>query len=75
MIYIGLAKLTLYASDNADAYVDDFGTEGIVSDGTLNWSALAFFAYRADLVDKLQAMEVDFSDPSPVKDSDDQGGE
>ena len=75
VIYTGRAILLLYATDNHDAYTEDFGQEGIVSDGTVNWSALAYCAMRQDLVEKLLAMEVDFSDPSPAEDEEDEGGE
>jgi len=56
VIYTGLAIETLLFSDNESAYVDDFGSEGVCSDGAVNWSLLAFAAFERDVMEQLDAL-------------------
>ena len=49
VIYTGRAIEGLLYTDNEDAYTDDFGTEGIVRDGSINWSGLAYAYLMADV--------------------------
>lgn len=52
VIYTGLAIETLLFSDNEDSYVDVYGAELPTLDGeALNWSAIAYFAFEADIVE------------------------
>lgn len=53
VIYTGQAMRTLIYSDNDGAYADEFGSEGIVEGGEIQWSRLAFGAYHADLSELL----------------------
>ena len=56
VIYTGLAIETLLFSDNESAYVDDFGEDGVCTDGAVNWSALAFAAFERDVMEQLDAL-------------------
>jgi hypothetical protein len=74
VIYTHQAIEALLYSDNDGAYVDDFGPEGVVEDGTIMWSRLAFAAFRADVVEHLRdALGVDVNDPLPAGDDDEDG--
>lgn len=55
VIYTYAAQGVIRASDNDDAMIDEMGPEGLTTDGAINWSGLAFFAMRADLVEQLSA--------------------
>jgi hypothetical protein len=59
VIYTAQAQEAILLSDNADAYVDSFGSEGIVSGDSINWSALAYSAFEADIREQLSADGVD----------------
>lgn len=48
VIYTLENQLTLICSDEADAYVEDFGEDGLVKDGAINWPGLAFAAFMAE---------------------------
>jgi len=58
-IYTGLAIETVLYSDHDGAYVDDFGTDGLVEDGQINWHKLAWAALRADVLDYIEAHGLD----------------
>jgi hypothetical protein len=49
----------LMLSDNSDAYAEEYGSEGIVKDGTINWAVLAYAALERDLFDALDTIDVD----------------
>ena len=55
VIYTGKAMQVLLASDNDGAYADEYGEEGIVRDGAINWSSLAYAAMERDLYEQLEA--------------------
>lgn len=59
VIYTQRAQIVLMISSNDSAYADEYGTEGIISDGGVNWSALAFAAMEADLWEYLEREGVD----------------
>lgn len=59
-----LAQECLRFSPNDGAYIDEFGAEGAASDGGLNWSALAFSAFEADIREELSSRDIDPSDPN-----------
>jgi hypothetical protein len=62
VIYTASAIECLRFSDNDGAYIDDFGTDGVVSDGGINWSTLAYSAFRQDVIEQLDSMGVDVND-------------
>jgi len=49
VIYALKTMDVLRYSDNDSAYVDEYGSEGIVEDGNINWSRLAYAAFEADI--------------------------
>lgn len=49
VIYTAQAMEGLVYSDNDGAYLENFGAEGAVKDGAINWSALMFAALEADV--------------------------
>jgi len=63
VIYTWQAQKTLLFTENQDAYVDQFGKEGIANDGAINWSGLAYCALEADVMEQLDAEGIDINDP------------
>lgn len=63
VIYTFQAQLGLLMSDNAGAYVDNFGTDGVAIDGDLNWSALMFSALEQDVFEHWDAHNLDVNEP------------
>jgi hypothetical protein len=49
VIYTAQAQALLAISPNDGAMVEDFGADGVVKDGSLNWSGLAYCAMEADV--------------------------
>lgn len=41
-------------SNNDGTHIEEFGSDGLVSDGCINWSALAFSAMQADLLEDVE---------------------
>lgn len=62
VIYTWEAQKCVLFSDNDGAYAENFGTDGMVEDGMINWSRLAYAAFEADVIEELTA-DV-FDDPS-----------
>lgn len=62
VIYTARAQMGLFFSDNDAAYGEEFGDEGIVTDGVINWSTLMFSAFRADVMEELERYELPVSD-------------
>lgn len=62
VIYTFKAKMVLLVSDNPGAMIDDYGADGVVTDGDINWSAMAFCAMQADVNDWLNRYEVELWD-------------
>jgi hypothetical protein len=58
VIYTFKAQIVLLASDNDGAYGDSYGSEGIVTDGAINWSALAYAAMERDITEALESENV-----------------
>jgi hypothetical protein len=72
VIYTHLNMETLLFSDNDDAYAEDFGADGMVKDGAINWAGLAYAAFERDVIDQLEAEGVDVNAyPGPAEDEDD----
>lgn len=63
VIYTSQAIECLRYSSNDGAYFDHFGTEGAVGDSGINWSALAFCAFRQDVEEQLAAEGCDLNSP------------
>lgn len=51
VIYTYHAQAVVLVSDNDGAYIDEFGSDGLVTDGALDWSKLAWAAMRADAME------------------------
>jgi hypothetical protein len=67
VIFTFEAQQCLLYSDNDGAYFEDFGSEGVVKDGQINWSALAYAAFERDIIEHLDAIDVDVNDPIPAR--------
>jgi hypothetical protein len=53
VIYTACAREVCNQSRNEDAYADQFGPEGIVEDGAIQWSRLAYCALEADVLEAI----------------------
>lgn len=49
IIYTKYNFYVLLFSDNESAYADNFGSEGLVKDDAINWTAMAYCAMKADV--------------------------
>lgn len=68
-----LAKECMILSRNDDALVMEHGSEGIVTDDCINWSLLAYHAFRTDVVEQLDAYGIEPGDPDTwTEDEDDE---
>ena len=66
IIYTQNAKECLVFSRNDGAYVDQFGKEGVTDgQGNLNWSALAYAAFEADVFEELSSRGFDLNADRP----------
>ena len=63
VIYTHQAKMCMVYTDNEDSYQDDFGVEGMVNASGINWSGLAFAAFRQDIIDHLNRNDYDLNSP------------
>lgn len=63
VIYTAKAQECLLFSDNDGAYFDEFGSDGVVEDGVIQWSRLAYAAFQADVQKSLSDDGVDLNDP------------
>jgi hypothetical protein len=77
VIYTAQAQEAILLSDNSSAYVDEFGEDGIVKGGDINWSALAFAAFQQDVREQLDAEGIDDSsfDEEEATDDDEAEGD
>lgn len=57
VIYTHHAFDVLRSSENETAYIDNFGGDGLVVNGTMNWAGLVFEAMRADVEEALYNVE------------------
>lgn len=55
VIYTSCAQNIVCVSSNDGAYFDEFGGEGAVTDGAINWSLLAYCALRTDVQEHMQS--------------------
>ena len=59
VIYTLENQLTLICSDHYDAYVEEFGEDGLVKDGGINWPALAYASFMQDVREYIDANDED----------------
>ena len=65
VIYTWKAKMCMVYSKNDGAYFDNFGSEGAISDGGIEWSKLAYCAFEADVIEELDSDGFDVNDDRP----------
>jgi hypothetical protein len=70
VIYTGQAMDCLRYSDNDEAGIDELGASGFDWSNGVPWSQLAYFAFRADIMNQLDAEGLDVNDPQ--RDEDDE---
>lgn len=58
VIYTARAMEVCRQSRNDGAYFDDFGTDGAVTDGGIEWSKLAYCALLADVLEEINLTEL-----------------
>lgn len=66
-----LAQECLRFSPNDGAHFEQFGADGAVSDGGIEWSRLAFSAFEADVLEEIETHGVDPFDSSTWHEEDD----
>jgi len=62
VIYTSCAQDVVRYSDNDGAYVEDFGVDGVVRDGDIDWSVLAYAAMERDVIEALSAIDINAED-------------
>ncbi len=63
VIYTALAKQIVCESRNSNAYVENYGSEGMVDGIGLQWSRLAYAALEADILEELSRLDFNLNDP------------
>jgi hypothetical protein len=77
VIYTYAAQQVVLHSDHSGAYVEEYGTDGIVANGDINWSVLAYAALLADVRDAIGSELQDWIDETQgasTNDDDTEGG-
>lgn len=59
--YTYAAQVVMLVSDN-DGAIEDYGTDGLVTDGAINWSLLAYCAMEADVRDTINVLAPNLED-------------
>lgn len=73
VIYTFKAQLGLLVSENDGAYEEVGGSsEGVITDGVINWSALMFYALREDVMAELDSEGFDVNDPESFFEEEDE---
>jgi hypothetical protein len=72
IVYTGQALECLRYSENDGAYADEFGEDGIVEGGSIMWSRLAYSAFRANIIERLESLGIDVNDPIPEEEDEDE---
>lgn len=67
VVYTAQAQAVCFVSDNDGAYVDNYGADGLVENGSVNWSRMAYAAMEADIYEHL---DIDLNDPASWQDDD-----
>lgn len=73
VIYTYAARQVLAQSDNDGAYFDNYGTDGAVEDGAINWSRLAYAALMADVQEAIGDPETFIEEHKPEELEDENG--
>ena len=63
VIYTHAAQQVIFVTHNDDAYMAEYPSEGLVSDGAIDWAAIAYAAMARDLCEHLDAIGVNVRDP------------
>lgn len=63
VIYTAKNLKVLLFSDNDGAYIDNYGSDGLVKDGQVNWAAMAYAALEEDVKQQCEAEGFDWNDP------------
>jgi hypothetical protein len=63
VIYTYEAQMVAIISDHDNAYADNYGADGLVQDGAINWAGIAYAAMREDLLEELDSRGFDPNDP------------
>ena len=77
VIYTYKSQQILAISQNDGYSAENFGIESVVTDGAINWAALAFGALYADVMEALWRVEIDGetfdpNDPNPEPEESDE---
>jgi hypothetical protein len=67
VIYTQNAQVVLLVSSNDGAYADEYGAEGMTTDGAINWSVMAYAAMEQDLMEQLDSEGVDVNGDTPAE--------
>jgi hypothetical protein len=70
VIYTWQAKLGVIISKNGTYYLEEFGEEGVVENGDINWSRLCFVAMEQDVIEELDRRGVGLGEPHTWADID-----
>jgi len=62
VIYTYQARVGLICTDNEDAYAEEFGEVPVEGD-SIKWEAMMFAAMEKDVIEDLEAHDVDVNDP------------
>lgn len=62
IIYTFKARLVCLVSENESAYVDNYGADGLVKNGAIQWEVIAYAAMEADVFRALDALDFDVND-------------
>lgn len=63
VIYTASAQECLLVSENDNAGIEELGAGGFDWSGGIPWSQLAYFAFRADVIDRLSSEGLDVNNP------------
>lgn len=61
--YTWQAKLGVILSTHGDYYLEEFGTEGAIENGRINWERLCFVAMEQDVIEQLDRWGINLGDP------------
>jgi hypothetical protein len=69
VIYTAQAQAVLAISNNDGACVENYGADGLVQDGALNWGMMAYCAMEQDVFEAMSRIDdFDVNDPNPERD-------
>lgn len=59
VIYTREAQEAVILSDNGEHMIEEYGTDGVIKDGSVDWSLLAYHAVHEDVMEHLIADGID----------------